>query len=47
MWCSVLLNNEFLFHVLQVDISSAVAYVMSVREEHELTHVKVISDILM
>ena len=27
--------------VLQVDISSAVAYVMSVREDQELTHVKV------
>lgn len=30
-----------LVDVLQVDISSAVAYVMSVREDQELTHVKV------
>lgn len=27
--------------VLQVDVSSAVAYVMSVREDQELNHVKV------
>ena len=44
MYCAA--YDEFLFHVLQVDISSAVAYVMSVREEHELTHVKVINNIL-
>ena len=27
--------------ILQVDVSSAVAYVMSVREDQELNHVKV------